>query len=118
MLEKTSCHRLITQPSLSSVISEVKATLAGKGYALQVDELPAFQKIFPSIGQGVMYHDVAHVEPYPERKVPLSADIPITYLHSSGSTGFPKPIPQTQNTLLSWCHNGKFVLHEDRPCLK
>ena len=107
MLEKTSCHRLITQPSLSAVISEVKATLAEKGYALQVDALPDFQDVFPTIRRGVMYHDAVHVDPYPERKEPLGTDVPVTYLHSSGSTGFPKPIPQTQNTLLSWCHNGK-----------
>ncbi|KAF7798276.1 hypothetical protein EIP86_009494 [Pleurotus ostreatoroseus] len=105
MLEKTSCHRLITQPSLSAVISEVKATLAEKGYALQVDALPDFQDVFPTIRHGVMYHDAVHVDPYPERKEPLGTDVPVTYLHSSGSTGFPKPIPQTQNTLLSWCHN-------------
>ncbi|KAJ3555779.1 hypothetical protein NM688_g2383 [Phlebia brevispora] len=105
MLEKTSCHRIITQSSLSPLISEVKADLEKKGYALQVDELPALQDVFPELStktNGMKRNETKELKPYPSRTKPVDMNAPLTYLHSSGSTGFPKPIPQTQNTFLSW----------------
>ncbi|KAF9000302.1 hypothetical protein BDQ17DRAFT_1427302 [Cyathus striatus] len=64
-----------------------------------VEVAPMITQLFPNLGK----EDIEHpFSPYP----PLHKDLKPTdvglYLHSSGSTGFPKAIPQRIHTILTW----------------
>ncbi|GJE99007.1 acetyl-CoA synthetase-like protein [Phanerochaete sordida] len=99
MLRKTSCTRIISQAAFAPIIAEVQAELEKEGLNLAVDELPALQQIFPDFGPA---GEAAEVEPFPApARAPTDEDI-LLYLHSSGSTGFPKPIPQSQAAFFQW----------------
>ncbi|KZT22888.1 acetyl-CoA synthetase-like protein [Neolentinus lepideus HHB14362 ss-1] len=99
MLQTTSCHRLITtSASLDSLISGIKAGLSETDHELQIDELPPLYDAFPHLG-----HETANdlFTPYPAMTNCKPDDI-IIYIHSSGSTGFPKPIPHSNKSFLGW----------------
>ncbi|EPQ52234.1 acetyl-CoA synthetase-like protein [Gloeophyllum trabeum ATCC 11539] len=99
LLQKTSCHRLITtSSSLGSIVAGVQAELASVDYQLQVKELPSLFDAFPYLG-----HEKSSDPsiPYPRLNHSKMDDI-VTYLHSSGSTGLPKSIPHTNKTVLGW----------------
>ncbi|TFK53343.1 putative aminoadipate reductase [Heliocybe sulcata] len=99
MLQKTSCHRLITtSASLNSLISGIKADLSAEGYELTIDELPSIYDVFPRLGRETAADPFT---PYPPMTNCKPDDI-IFYIHSSGSTGFPKSIPHSNRTMLGW----------------
>lgn len=106
MLKRTSCHRIICQPSLSTLLSAIQAELDAEDYALQVDDLPAIEIIYPTLyGQD----PARNFRLYPVGNKPVMDDIAF-YLHSSGSTGFPKPIPQRYVNMLETCNSCKSCL--------
>lgn len=94
LLKATKCHHLIaTQNSLGSLISEVKRGLSPHGdeaYDLQVEEPPTLATVYPYMSEETID---SHFVPYPKGE--MNNDDVMFYLHSSGSTGFPKPIPIT-----------------------
>ena len=106
---KTSCHHLVaTCETLGDLIRDVKADIFSKDptYELSVEELPSLDTIFPRLG--VESEDDAFIY-YPAVQIrPALSDI-CMYLHSSGSTGLPKVIPQTHQVLLNWAGSGKFI---------
>ncbi|KAI6017887.1 putative aminoadipate reductase [Pisolithus marmoratus] len=110
LLKTTKSHRLIaTQSSLGSLISEVKRELATPGdkvYDLQIDEPPTLATVYPYISEETI--DSPFV-PYPKGEM-NNNDI-MFYLHSSGSTGFPKPIPITYLIGKHWCIMPVMVEH-------
>ncbi|KAF7794887.1 hypothetical protein EIP86_006030 [Pleurotus ostreatoroseus] len=110
MLEQSNSHCIISQSSLSPIISKVLAEMKTKQYALQVDELPSLYLVFPTLDGGV---DTA-VDPFPASGKPHHPDDLVMYIHSSGSTGFPKPIPQKQKQVLDWCHVSFIIKGRDR----
>ncbi|EKM50750.1 uncharacterized protein PHACADRAFT_153004 [Phanerochaete carnosa HHB-10118-sp] len=101
MLKRTSCHRIVCQPSMHSMLPDVQFELENENYTLQIDSLPELEEIFPAL-RGASSTDLC--EPYPPSNRPFSMDDNFFYLHSSGSTGFPKPIPQRQADILHTCH--------------
>lgn len=103
MLEATSCHRIISQPDLAPLVSGVKAQLDEKQYELKVDDLPSLTQIFPDIHDGGC---VAPCIPYPRSSKPHDMEDIVLYLHSSGSTGLPRAIPQRHINILHWCNSG------------
>ncbi|KAG2030449.1 hypothetical protein BDR03DRAFT_878261, partial [Suillus americanus] len=103
MMQKTRCRRLITtQHSLASLIDGVKAGLVSdiETSQLQIDEIPALNYLYPALVSGTP--DEAIV-PYSSPGLRSSANDVLFYLHSSGSTGFPKPIPVGNMTAIHWC---------------
>lgn len=103
LLEKTGSHRIVTNDHVSSLRAEVQAELAAKNYDLQVDSMPGLYDAFPSLRPATNGHAVNgmhKVTPYPPRSTPPPPDERVLYLHSSGSTGFPKPIPLTSKIML------------------
>ena len=100
MLEKSGCHHIVSQPAFDGVVSSVKVQLEGKNHSLRVHELPSLHKIFPQLGGS---QDSVAVDPFPPNPSPPSMDSPALYLHSSGSTGLPKPIPQSHIAAVEWC---------------
>ncbi|KAG6859380.1 hypothetical protein C0995_009114 [Termitomyces sp. Mi166 len=94
LLEKTLCHRLITTNStLKALIDGIRAQIANISLAdtLQIEEV-LFASVYPNLG-----HEPADqpFNPFPGPPTCPSEDDICIILHSSGSTGFPKAIPQT-----------------------
>ncbi|EKM50782.1 uncharacterized protein PHACADRAFT_264266 [Phanerochaete carnosa HHB-10118-sp] len=100
MLKRTSCRKILGQASMHSLLTDVQSELENEKYALQVDSLPELEEIFPTLRGG---GSTDLCESYPRSNEPFSMDDVVFYLHSSGSTGFPKPIPQRQADMLHTC---------------
>lgn len=103
LLQKTLCTRILTtSPSLGSLISQVIALAPFK-----VEEAPTISQCYPSLGHETVLDSFG---PYPELVGEFDMDRVIFYEHSSGSTGLPKPIPQTSRATLGWCSLGTLFL--------
>ncbi|KAJ3555784.1 hypothetical protein NM688_g2384 [Phlebia brevispora] len=106
LLEKTDCHHILSQEALSSLVSSVQSELSQKSYKLVVDNLYGLNKIFPTIRSGEATSPLEEgTYPTVTRALYDSA----LYIHSSGSTGYPKPIRQTHRILLQWCQGSIFM---------
>ena len=99
-MKQTNCHRIISQPTFSSQLHSIQSQFTDENYALTVDDLPAFQTIFPTIFSPSNGEDV---EPYPAGSPAQMEDVTF-FLHSSGSTGFPKPIQQRHIDMLHFAN--------------
>ncbi|OAX38467.1 putative aminoadipate reductase [Rhizopogon vinicolor AM-OR11-026] len=100
MMEKTRCRRLITTyHSLGSLIDVIKAHFVSK-LQLQIDEIPALKDLHPALIRGSQ--DQALVSYPPPTSRPSCSDT-LFYLHSSGSTGIPKPIIFTHQSAIYRC---------------
>ncbi|KAG5652628.1 putative NRPS-like protein biosynthetic cluster [Sphagnurus paluster] len=102
LLEKTSCRRLVTTNiTLKPLIDAVKAQIAGTslGEELQIEEIPSLTAAFPNLAYETA---VDPFEPYPKPSNRPSKDDLCAYVHSSGSMGFPKAIPQTYRAWTEW----------------
>ena len=95
-MEKSGCRHVISQPAFAQVISEIKASLKSD---VKVEDIPSLHDIFPELSGSFV---ASPVEPFPQGAQPWSMDDVVIYVHSSGSTGLPKPVAQTQRILLEW----------------
>ncbi|KAG2076577.1 acetyl-CoA synthetase-like protein [Suillus decipiens] len=116
MMQKTRCRRLITtQHSLASLIDGVKASFvsgAAEMSQLQVDEIPALKDLYPALVSGTPNEEIV---PYTSPGSPLSENDVLFYMHSSGSTGFPKSIPISNLTAVHWCITPPILDHINIP---
>lgn len=101
LMERTGSHRILSQPMFASLTSQVKALLEAKGWAVQVDDCPEFGQVYPELAPN---SEAPEVVPYMFGK-PSSLDDIALYMHSSGSTGMPKPIAHTFLNSLHWGKN-------------
>ena len=99
MIEGTSCHRVITQPIFAPLVDSMTDLLTEKRHDLVVEELPTIHDVFPGIFE---FGEASPVEPFPGPAIMHAAEDIVLYLHSSGSTGFPKPIPWRQHFVLEF----------------
>ncbi|KAF8892830.1 acetyl-CoA synthetase-like protein [Gymnopilus junonius] len=101
-LKKTNCHCLLTTRSTLHELLDgisVKLQIEVSSYQLLVDDIPSLQEIYPKLGHE---HEDDPFVPYSSQTArPAITDTAI-YIHSSGSTGFPKAIPQTHEILIHW----------------
>lgn len=100
MLEKTNCHRIVVSPFVAPLVSAIQKILVSKNYEIKIDQLPTIRSVFPTLYPDAVDSEVSE---YPASTKPSSPNDVTLILHSSGSTGFPKPIPQTNKTMLQWC---------------
>ncbi|KAH9476002.1 putative NRPS-like protein biosynthetic cluster [Psilocybe cubensis] len=102
MLKETDCHRLLsTQQTLKPLLAGIRSELASTspGFELSIEEMPAFYDIYPKLGCE------SQDDPFEEYPMPLvrpPLDNVMLYLHSSGSTGFPKSIAETFRIMVHW----------------
>ncbi|KAJ7604122.1 putative aminoadipate reductase [Roridomyces roridus] len=102
LLDTTKSHRLlVTKASLGPLTDAISADLATLSvpYDLSVEEIPLLGQIYPYLGHEKLSHEFV---PYPSPTTRTPLDTVAMYLHSSGSTGFPKSIPETHRTLLHY----------------
>ncbi|KAJ7625710.1 hypothetical protein FB45DRAFT_922118, partial [Roridomyces roridus] len=102
LLNTTKSHRLlITKASLGPLTDAISADLADLSvpYDLSVEEIPLLGQIYPHFGHESPSDEFISY-PSPATRTPL--DTVAMYLHSSGSTGFPKSIPETHRTILHY----------------
>ncbi|KAG6907803.1 putative NRPS-like protein biosynthetic cluster [Tephrocybe rancida] len=94
LLTKTSCCRLLTTHAyLDTLIAAVKSHTIGNSISdLLIEEVPSIASVYPYLA-----HETTDdpFERYPPATKRPSPDDLCLYLHSSGSTGNPRPIPQT-----------------------
>ena len=117
LLERTGAHTIITQRAFFGLARVVRDALEAKGHKVEIRDVPELHDIFPSL-QGRVCDVEAYISP-----APRSWDTIVYYLHSSGSTGLPKPIPVTAIALLDECHCGQtsvttFPAATNVPCLQ
>ncbi|KAJ7035832.1 acetyl-CoA synthetase-like protein [Mycena alexandri] len=101
LLTDVGCHQVLATPfTLAPVLNEVRELLEQSNYAISFEEIPTTESVFPHLGREIA------VDPFVECDT-VADDVQLSsvafYLHSSGSTGLPKTIPQTQQSILHWC---------------
>ncbi|KAJ7785171.1 putative aminoadipate reductase [Mycena maculata] len=102
LLNNTDCHRLLmTKGSLSPLVDSVSAHLAATNppYELFIEEIPLLGQIYPHLGHETPEDPFV---PYPSPATRTALDSVAVYLHSSGSTGFPKSIPETHRNFIHY----------------
>ncbi|KAG6828146.1 hypothetical protein H0H92_009033 [Tricholoma furcatifolium] len=112
LIAKTSCRRVLATDSvhIRARVAEIKAHLETLGHALDVDEMPSLEAVYPYLA----HEDVDHpFEPYrfPGRR---SATDVCTVVHSSGTTGSPKIIAQTYQCWIDSVRCPEFRNHSPR----
>lgn len=107
LLRKASCHRLVTtRVTLGALLTGIKEELnnVDPDFALTIEEVPSLEQTYPNLGAETLD---SPFEPYPTSPNLPSFDDLCLYLHSSGSTGLPKAIPQTHKAVMQWAYLGK-----------
>ncbi|KAG0695028.1 hypothetical protein DFH29DRAFT_957159 [Suillus ampliporus] len=105
LLRKTSCVRLIAvRDSLNALIEAVERIYITEsreshfhGDGLMITEPPSFSALYPQFGCETQDNILDVLLPWPAK-----LDDVALYQHSSGSSGFPKPIPLSHLTVLHW----------------
>jgi acyl-coenzyme A synthetase/AMP-(fatty) acid ligase len=95
LLTKTETHHIISGggSAISRLAESIESSLKASKHHLYTTRLPTFKELFQSNSQDVY-------EPFPN-VTPTSGDSVVAILHSSGSTGLPRPVLYTQECLLS-----------------
>ncbi|KAF8840152.1 acetyl-CoA synthetase-like protein [Paxillus ammoniavirescens] len=99
MMEKTDCSRIITlHRAHHLLVNGICEELAGREPII-IGELPTLAYAFPKLGYEAESDPYG---PYPAAASRPDLDRPAMYFHSSGSTGFPKPIPHSYKVQIHW----------------
>jgi acyl-CoA synthetase (AMP-forming)/AMP-acid ligase II len=108
LLRSTACHHILaTCTTLKDLVAGIQEELLKTDplYAIQFHEIPSLFQIFPELSDNPRLYELDA----PVASLPVSSehrhaelDDVALYLHSSGSTGFPKPIPKTHRNLLEY----------------
>jgi acyl-coenzyme A synthetase/AMP-(fatty) acid ligase len=113
MLRKVSAHSLvITSSSVKPLLDDVKREMENDNYGLEVIELPSLIDIYPRLASET---EADPFEPVLMAERDAFACGIVMYIHSSGSTGHPKPIPWTHDYLSSVAHAATVKHMRDRP---
>ncbi|KAJ6482180.1 putative aminoadipate reductase [Mycena vitilis] len=102
LLSKSGSHRLLTtKGSLGRLVDAVAADSAAMNpaYEFTIEEIPLLGQLYPQLGHETTKHDFV---PYASPATSTPLDNVVMYLHSSGSTGFPKCIPETHRNLIHY----------------
>ncbi|KIJ64886.1 hypothetical protein HYDPIDRAFT_132077 [Hydnomerulius pinastri MD-312] len=101
LMRATSCGGLIrSRHDLHDLTAGVEAQFSSEG-ALETMEVPSFTEVYPKLGHETA-SDAFERFDAPAKRSALQ-DITL-YLHTSGSTGYPKPVRHTHQMGLNWCN--------------
>ncbi|KAJ7689673.1 acetyl-CoA synthetase-like protein [Mycena rosella] len=102
LLRTSSCHRILaTCVTLAPLLAGLRKHVAevDPEFVLNIEEIPSLAQIYPNLGAETPAYTF---RPYPPQTSRPSLDDICIYVHSSGSTGLPKAIPQTHRALQQW----------------
>ncbi|KAJ3918426.1 acetyl-CoA synthetase-like protein [Lentinula edodes] len=102
LLVKSGAHRLLTTYStLKDLIDGIRLELQSNSstFGFSSEEVPSLDKLYPNLGAETAADPF---QPYPTCPIPLKPQETAMYLHSSGSTGFPKVIPLSHAAMQVW----------------
>ncbi|KAK0189809.1 putative aminoadipate reductase [Armillaria mellea] len=100
LLQDVGSRHLVASSVFTALVEEIRLQLEFESSVdISVSEVPSLHSIFPNLGSETHRDPFT---PYVSTTRSLLTDVAF-YLHSSGSTGFPKTIPQTQTSILHWC---------------
>lgn len=115
MMQASSCRRILAHAPTAALAHQVKTGMASEGLSIHVDNLPGLSCVFPHLQDT---NNASEFHPYPPSPQPARALDTAWYIHSSGSTGFPKSIRFTNIRLLQWMKNdSKLVYLQFSACL-
>ena len=99
---------MITE-GLAQTAADAVKLLEQRDYNVQLQTLVAFDDVFPTVfrRQPGSAFDLGL---YPATNAQQDMDDLVLILHSSGSTGLPKPVPMTRKIMLQWATTGMSVL--------
>jgi acyl-CoA synthetase (AMP-forming)/AMP-acid ligase II len=101
LLRASSCHRIVaTCVTLAPVLAGLQQHIADvePNFALDIEEIPSLAQTYPNLGAET---PDCSFQPYSTQGSASIDDIAL-YMHSSGSSGLPKAIPQTHRALMEW----------------
>ena len=107
LLKKTSAHRVITQDAFLPTLKALQIQLAGEEFNLVIEHLVPLDEVFPTLKGGAIVDDLPE-GPYRKAEIEPDMDEVVMYSHSSGSTGFPKPVPLTRKIQLQWATSSEY----------
>ncbi|KAF7357233.1 Acetyl-CoA synthetase-like protein [Mycena sanguinolenta] len=96
LLNNVGSHRVLTTKGSLGRLMDALAT-DNAAYELSVEEIPLLGQIYPHLGHETPESPFVL---YPGPTTSISLDHVAMYLHSSGSTGFPKSVLLTHNNLV------------------
>ena len=106
MMKKINCSRIVTlHHAHQSLVDSVREQ--GSGLTFTVEEMPTISCAFPKLGCEV---ETDSFVPYPQSASRPDPNMPSIYIHSSGSTGFPKPIPQSYKFQIHLMYHSMSIL--------
>ncbi|KAF7347156.1 Acetyl-CoA synthetase-like protein [Mycena venus] len=96
-----SHHLLTTRGSLGRLVDTVSTDISVKNptYELSIQDIPLLGQLYPRLGHETIEDPFVL---YPSPTTATALDDVAMYLHSSGSTGFPKCIPGTHRNLIHY----------------
>ncbi|KAF9479408.1 acetyl-CoA synthetase-like protein [Pholiota conissans] len=101
LMKKTSSHSIVTTyTTLRDLMDSVKEEFKNNdpNYEINITEIPTLYQLFPQFSDSPIADEIdTFVNSY--QVVAKPEDIAL-YLHSSGSTGMPKPIPKSHRILI------------------
>ncbi|KAF9007721.1 hypothetical protein BDZ89DRAFT_1231321 [Hymenopellis radicata] len=108
LLQDVNCFQVVaTSSTLGDLLSQTQLELEQHGKQLLVHEMPLTQTLYLLLGRE---SSVTAFEYYTTGTSPGSLSDIAFYLHSSGSTGLPKAIPQSHLSNVHWCFFREYVL--------
>ncbi|KAF8838011.1 acetyl-CoA synthetase-like protein [Paxillus ammoniavirescens] len=98
MMKKANCSRIVTLAHAHrTLINDI--CLESEGTQFTLDELPTLAHAFPKLGNEIAADPF---DPYPPPAKRPDLHSPAIYVHSSGTTGFPKPIAHSYQFQIHW----------------
>lgn len=108
-MKKSSSRRLIMTRDFAPTADAVQQSLRSQQYEIHVETLFSLYDIFPHLATNEL-NSRREFTPYPARDKSYDPDELALILHSSGSTGLPKPIPKTHKIVLQWARGGEIFI--------
>ncbi|KAN0080413.1 hypothetical protein V8E55_009979 [Tylopilus felleus] len=101
IMKKINCSRIVTlYDAHRNLIDALREQ--GSDLAFTVEEMPPISYAFPKLGHEIQADLFI---PYPHSASRPDQNRPSIYIHSSGSTGFPKAIPQSYKVQIHWMYH-------------
>ncbi|KAJ6455206.1 hypothetical protein C8R45DRAFT_1111581 [Mycena sanguinolenta] len=102
LLRASACHHILaTCSTLEPLLTGIKNHIAESDpeFTLQIDEIPSLNQVYPNLGRETAD---CPFQPYPSRAFNATLEDVSFYIHSSGSTGFPRAVGQTYRMVKQW----------------